>query len=474
MSRFKRYSMTDTYFDSHTHLCDSLFAGDLNEVLLKAREGGVGRMMVVGGDAESNVRAIELAGGDEGGLYASVGVHPNTLGEVKDGWRDELKALAERPEVLAIGETGLDLFRDKVPLDRQLEAMWFHLELSSATGLPVIIHQRSAEEVMVDLLRDFIREHGQLSGVMHCFTGDEEYAEILAELNMYVSFAGPITYARNRGQRHALAVVPEDRLLIETDSPYLPPEGHRGERCEPWMIRSVAERVAEQLQLDVPDVARITRRNALKLFGIEWPDTGAITYRIRRSLYVNVTNECSNSCTFCPRAQGHYVVKGHNLLLDHAPSAEEIMAGIEAESERRPKYKEIVFCGFGEPTLRLDVMLQVGRALKAKGIKTRLNTNGQGSLINGRDIVKDIAGAIDEVSISLNATDADAYGRLCRPDEGTKAWQAMMDFAGRCVEEGIDTVMTVVGVQGLDIARAQSIAESKGARFKVRRENRVG
>jgi len=465
--------MEDIYFDSHVHLADERFDKDRAGVVKKAKEAGVARMIVVGGDAPANKKSLEIVNESDGNLFASVGYHPNGVIDAASNWREEIERTAQEPGVVALGETGLDLFRKRTPYDKQLEAFLFHLKLSSETGLPVIIHQRSAEKEMVETLKKFSDEHGPVKGVMHCFAGDEKYAAVLANLGMYVSFSGIITFPRNRSQRYALSEIPEDRLLAETDAPFLPPEGYRGERCEPAMLPQVVTLMAEQLKLNPEDMARITRRNTIEVFGITVPDEGLFVYPIRHSLYINMTNRCSNRCDFCPRQEERYIVKGHNLKIEKEPTAEEVIGEVERQFARR-EFKETVFCGLGEPTIRMDVLTTVGKALRAKGMSVRLDTNGLGSIINKRDIVPELKEAVKELSVSLNATSAKQYAEMCHPPGGAKAYTGLLDFVKRAVQAGIKTTLSVVAVPGLDVEKARVIAVSLGAGFRIRKHDKVG
>lgn len=189
------------------------------------------------------------------------------------------------------------------------------------------------------------------------------------------------------------------------------------------------------------------------------------TYELDGNLYINLTNKCSNACTFCVRNDKDAYF-GHELWLEKEPSAKEVLARIPEDIDR---YKEYVFCGFGEPTCRLKAMLEIARALKARGAVTRLNTNGQGSLINGRDISKDLAGAIDKINVSLNEATAEEYVKLCKPAYGEKAFYALQDFAKACAGRGIDVWFSVVDCIGQDkIEKCREIAAVCGVPLRVR------
>lgn len=185
-------------------------------------------------------------------------------------------------------------------------------------------------------------------------------------------------------------------------------------------------------------------------------------------LYLNITNRCTFRCVFCLR-NSRKAFEGHELWLDREPTAEEVLKAVEHALAER-EYTEIVFCGFGEPTMRLDTLLAVARGIKQRrSLPVRLNTNGQGSLVAGRDIAPDLKGLVDTVSISLNAPTAEEYAAVSRPAHGEAAYRAMVDFAAASKAQGIDVVMTVVDSIGSEqVERSRKVAEKLGVRFRVR------
>ena len=187
-------------------------------------------------------------------------------------------------------------------------------------------------------------------------------------------------------------------------------------------------------------------------------------YRYGDNLYVNLTNKCCNDCTFCIRNNGDGIGDSGDLWLSREPSAQEVIDGIKKHGE----FNELVFCGYGEPTYKVAEMVEVAAFAHSLGKKTRLNTNGLGNLINKRDIVPDLTGAIDEVSVSLNNDNAEDYDSVCRSAYGLYAFSAMLEFAAACVKAGIDTVMSVVAVDGVNIDKCRSVAEKVGAKLRVR------
>ena len=187
-------------------------------------------------------------------------------------------------------------------------------------------------------------------------------------------------------------------------------------------------------------------------------------YSMDGAYYINLTNACNNDCTFCLRNE-HCGVGGYDLKLARDPEAEDIIA----ELEKLPDVQSAVFCGLGEPTMRLEVLLEVGRYLKQRGVHVRLNTNGLGSEFAGEDISPRLKGLVDVVSISLNASNAAEYDRICRSAYGEAAYELMLDFARRCAQQGIETVLSVVDIIGSDeIEKCRAIAQGVGARLRVR------
>jgi TatD DNase family protein len=219
------------------------------------------------------------------------------------------------------------------------------------------------------------------------------------------------------------------------------------------------------------DIARITSLNAYRLFGIGRRDQSAkIAYKIRNSLYLNITNRCSNACGFCAKFSD-FTVKGHWLQLDHEPDAAEVKQAIGDPTG----YDEVVFCGYGEPLLRLDLVKEIAAWLKERDVRVRVNTDGQAGLVFGRDILPELAGLVDAVSVSLNAPDAETYQQLCRSRFGHKGYQAVKDFIREARNFIPSVTASAVTVPGLDIEACRKVAEKElGVRFLKRLYNEVG
>jgi TatD DNase family protein len=250
--------------DTHSHLHWPELRADLDGVLARARAAGVERMVVVGTDVASSTEVFELCAGRPG-LFPTAGVHPHDAQGFDADARTRIAALCARPECVAVGETGLDFFKDRSPRADQLEAFRWHAELAARLGKPLVVHCRDAHPETLALLRAV----PGVRGVMHCYTlGAEELPGYL-ELGFHISFSGVVTYPRNAGIRAAARAVPGERILFETDCPFLPPQGRRGTwPSEPAFVRETLEFVAALRGEPADLLARASSANAARLFGL--------------------------------------------------------------------------------------------------------------------------------------------------------------------------------------------------------------
>jgi TatD DNase family protein len=454
--------------DSHTHIYGREFHDDFAEMLDRAEQAGVSHMVVPGGDLESSREACELAAGYDP-IFAAIGVHPHDAMRVTDKCFTIFREMAAaNPKVVAIGEIGLDFYRDRSPRPDQERVFRRFIRMARELSLPVIIHDRDAHErIMKILLEEKAVDTG---GVLHCFSGDLKMARECVEMGFYISIPGTVTFAANEPLREVVRGIKIESLLLETDAPYLAPVPHRGKRNEPAYVRLVAEKVAELKGLSLEDVGRITSLNAKRLFRIGTAEqSGRIAYRIRNSLYLNITNRCSNRCSFCAKF-GDFTVKGHYLLLDHEPGFAEVMTAVGEHKG----YDEVVFCGYGEPLLRLDLVKEVAAELKKSGVTTRINTDGQANLVYGRNIMPELEGLIDCISVSLNAADGDTYSRICNSPFGKEAFAGICRFLKEAKKHIPRVVASAVTVPGLDTATVRQLAESLGVEFREREYAEVG
>ena len=253
--------------DTHAHLDDAAYAADHAEVVARAEAAGVTRVVTVGTDLPSCRRAIALSE-LHAGVYAAVGVHPHEASRVDAVALGELRDLARRPKVVAIGEIGLDFYRDLSPRSDQRRAFRAQLTLAGELGLPVVVHDREAHAEVLATLREWAGSFPGAKGVLHCFSGDEAMAREALALGFYVSFAGPLTYPNATRLQRLAATLPLASMLVETDCPYLTPAPLRGKRNEPANVALVAEKLAALRGLSLAQVAEATTDNAKRLLGL--------------------------------------------------------------------------------------------------------------------------------------------------------------------------------------------------------------
>ena len=252
-------------FDTHVHLNDDQFKEDIEEVIKRAQEAGVSSMVVVGFDRATITRAMELIE-KYAFIYAAIGWHPVDAIDMVDEDFAWIEELSSHPKVVAIGEMGLDYHWDKSHRDIQKEVFRKQIRLAKKVKLPIVIHNREATADIVDILKE---EHAEeVGGIMHCFSGSPEVAKECLNMNFYISLGGPVTFKNAKKPKEVAEEVPLDKLLIETDCPYLAPHPYRGKRNEPAYVKLVAEQIADLKGLTFEEVAAATTQNARKLFGI--------------------------------------------------------------------------------------------------------------------------------------------------------------------------------------------------------------
>jgi TatD DNase family protein len=257
--------------DTHCHLNFNSYADDREEVLRRAREAGVDRIIIPAIDLQSCQQALALAD-CRAGLYCAVGIHPNSCGEFSPSHLPMLRGLSRHKLAIAIGEIGLDYYRDTCPPAKQRRALELQLELAAELQLPVILHNRESSADLIAILDAWASSvppsMQERLGVLHSFSGSADLAQRALDLGFYLGFTGPITYKNADQLRAIAATTPVDRILIETDGPFLAPQQRRGRRNEPSYVRYVNERLAEVTGLSIGDMARQTTLNAERLFAL--------------------------------------------------------------------------------------------------------------------------------------------------------------------------------------------------------------
>ncbi|HJV30765.1 MAG TPA: TatD family hydrolase [Bacillales bacterium] len=252
-------------FDTHAHLNAEQYNEDLEEVIARAKDEGVATMVVVGFDRPTIQRAIELADQYDF-IYASVGWHPVDAIDMTEEDLKWIEELSSHPKVVALGEMGLDYYWDKSPKDIQQEVFRKQIRLAKKVKLPIIIHNREATSDIIEILKEEGAE--EVGGIMHCFSGSPEIAKECVKMNFYISLGGPVTFKNAKKPKEVAAEIPLDKLLIETDCPYLTPHPFRGKRNEPSYVKLVAEEIAHIKGVTFEEIAEATTKNAKKLFDI--------------------------------------------------------------------------------------------------------------------------------------------------------------------------------------------------------------
>jgi TatD DNase family protein len=252
--------------DTHCHLDFDRFDADRDAVLHRAKEAGVGRIIVPSLDLQNCQDVLELASMNSG-VFAAVGIHPNSTSAWEPSWLDQVRRFANHPKVVAIGEIGIDYYWDDSPKDVQQKSFSAQLTLAAELHLPVIIHNREAGEDVIRLLSESRLAGRKRPGVLHSFSADWRIAEAALEMGFYIGITGPVTFKKADSLRDIVARLPLNRVLVETDAPFLAPQQRRGKRNEPSYVSYVAEQIALLHNLSIEEISKITTANAHRLFG---------------------------------------------------------------------------------------------------------------------------------------------------------------------------------------------------------------
>ncbi len=398
------------------------------------------------------------------GYRSASAFHPEHL--PGEGWQGQWHSLLKTfisPETAAVGETGLDFHHMTHPKDVQVEWFHRHIELAGSIGYPLIVHSRNAEAAVLSELP----LSPSVPVILHCWNGGRKETEEAVSRGFYIGVGGPVTYKGNDNLRGILSGVPGHLLLAETDSPFLPPEPHRGRRNEPAYTRFVIEALRE-LQggdLSIEGMSFVLWENAMRAFLLHPLNRRAdIVYRYGDSVYLNLTSRCNNRCRFCIRRHSDGI-GGHFLRHPSDPPERLVLSTIEALPLE--DFQEVVICGFGEPTLRSGLVVKCCRKLAKTGARIRLNTNGLCTTFMGEDDAKELLSLVDSVSISLNASGETEYMRICRPS-AQGAWEHLLRFIRMAKASGTETAVSAVKGSGADIHRTRDLAQRLGVPMKVR------
>jgi TatD DNase family protein len=448
------------FIDTHAHLFYPNFNGELDGVIENALNVGVEKIIVPATDLASCAQVIQLID-KYPQVYGTVGIHPHDSREWTNDILNELENLSKHPKIVAIGEIGLDYYYDFSPKEKQMEALHAQINLALKLNLPVVIHNRDADEDVFSIMNHYSSKG--LRAQLHCFNASAEHAREYVKMGYFISFTGNITFKKADYLRQIATSVSLEHLLLETDSPFMTPVPYRGKRNDPSNIPIIAKMLAELHHVSVNDISRITSYNTFKLFGIGNKPKTSFTYQIGNSLYINVTNRCNADCYFCDH-KGEAVISGYNLKMskNEEPPAEVYINEIGDPSS----YDEIVFCGYGEPTIRWEFVKEVATYVKNNGGVTRMNTDGHGSIINKKNITSEMKGLIDSVSISLNAVTPEKYSQIMNVEK--ELFSEMLNFAVESKKYVERVILSIVDIDDAEIETAKKIVTELGLEFRIR------
>jgi len=450
--------------DTHCHLWHSEFHSDLKDVLKNSRDSGINYFINIGVDTETSLQAVKMAKKNRA-VFAGVGYHPHCAKDFGKSDIFELRRLLRQRKVVAFGEVGLDFYRQISSKKIQLIVLDKLLEIWKDTKLPIVIHNRNAHQEILSVLDNVKQFNPKI--VMHCFSGDRDFLKECLNRGYYISYATNLTFSKEL--KEFFKYTPLAKMLLETDSPYLAPATKRGSRNEPSNIRESVAVAAEIKGVEEEDIIRSVALNTKVVFNIGRDLTEPrIIYKYKGGLYINLTNKCSNECIFCTARKEDYFA-GYKLRFKKEPSVRDVLKAVGKEKQ----YQKVSFCGFGEPFCRFKEMITISRILKSRGYKIRVVTNGCGNLIQGKDVLPELKGLIDEMSVSLNVEEKDKYNAICRPRFTGDVFNEVLNFARRAKEYVPQVEISFLNISGIDLQKCREIARNLGVDYKIREYNLV-
>ncbi len=385
-------------------------------------------------------------------IFIAIGISPERAIIYNNEIEKKLLKLIKKNKIIAIGVIGLDYRNKKASKNIQKKIFQRQLVLAKENNLPVIISCLNSYQDCYEILKKIYKDKDKIKGVINFSSENEKQIKSFIDFGMFVSFSGDIISRKNKKAAKIIPLIPQNKLLIRSLN-----FKNKNEDYSKLIssIKKSLEKIALiRKKISVEDIARIVSYNAISLFRLPVELKDKYTYKIRNSLYINLTNRCTNKCDFCPRLE-EPVVKGYYLELKKEPTAKEVIKEIDDPK----KFDEIVFCGYGEPTIRLRTMKKIAKWIKKNGGKTRLNTNGLGSLIAGYNVVPQLKGLFDTISVSLNFHNKNLYLKHCHPIFGEKTWKGILTFIEETKKVTPKVVLTVVEkYKDVDVNKCQKIA----------------
>jgi TatD DNase family protein len=415
--------------DSHCHLNSRHFDDDREIAIARAVSDGVLSFMNIGFDRESLRDTLELVE-DYPFMFGAAGVHPHDAASLDDALEADVRSALGNPRVVAVGEIGLDFYRNLAPREVQEAVFRKMIEIARETGKPIVIHCRDAFNEVIETLSSEGASH---RGIFHAFSGTPEDAQRIFDLGFHVGIGGVVTY-RNARLSETVAAIPIEKIVLETDSPYLTPHPWRGKRNEPSFVAHVARAVAKIKNLPLAEVARITTENYLAAMGITADALPGPVYRIDGSVYIQAAS-----------AQ---------------PADLESITAEDAD--------DVVLTGVVDPFDNLEHALALATQAKERGVRVRVNTGGLANLAAGRDVTPELSGKVDEIVVVFYGTTATTHNQLAHPAVSTEEWESIRDFVRCSAAAGIDTVCEFVATPGFDPDPCRLFAKELGAQYDIR------
>jgi TatD DNase family protein len=415
--------------DSHCHLNSHHFDDDREIAIARAVSDGVVSFMNIGFDRESLRDTLRLVE-DYPFMFGAAGVHPHDAAALDDSLEEDVRRALQNPRVVAVGEIGLDFYRNLAPREVQEAVFRKMIAIARETGKPIVIHCRDAFNEVVETLASEGPSH---RGIFHAFSGSPEDAQRIFDLGFHVGIGGVVTY-RNARLSETVAAIPIEKIVLETDSPYLTPHPWRGKRNEPSFVTHVARAVARIKNVSLAEVSRITTENYLAAMGITPEALPGAVYRIDGAAYIQAAS---------------------------AQPAD--LDPISAEDT-----DEAVLTGVADPLDRLEHALELAGRARERGLRVRVNTGGLANLVAGRDVTPELAGKVDEIVVVFYGTTATTHNQLAQPALRAEEWESVRDFVRCSAAAGIDTVCEFVATPGFDPDPCRLFAKELGAQYDIR------
>jgi TatD DNase family protein len=416
--------------DSHCHLNLDHFEDDREIAIARAVNDGVTAFMNIGYDRSSIRQTLELLERYPF-MFAAAGVHPHDAASYDASLDAEVRAALAHPRVVAVGEIGLDFYRDVSPRETQFDVFRKMIALSRELDhRPIVIHCRDAFNEVIETL---LSEGGTYRGIFHAFSFGEAEARSVFQLGFHIGIGGVITY-RNARLAEAVAALPLDRIVIETDSPYLTPHPWRGKRNEPAFVAHVLRTIARVKNMTVAEVDRITTENYLAAVGLPSGALPPPVYKIEDAVYIQ--------------------------------SAAATPSDLDAIAPEG--VTEAILTGVADPLENMENASAIAGRAREKGWRVRVNTSGFANQAAGRDVTKELADIVDEIDITLFGVNQKQHDELAYPLVGNEGWEVLKDFVRCSVASGIETVCEFVATPGFEPEPCRELARSLGARYDIR------